>query len=110
MHTKGPWHIGGTFWRQRGIDKNAERIALVNIWGPTPEGMQSGETIAKEVTPANALLIASAPDLLDACQAALLTLNINRKYVECVPLEDKLRKVLAMATGNNYERTAKEPR
>lgn len=36
-------------------------------------------------------------ELLDACDAALLTLNINRKYVACPELEAKLRVAIAKA-------------
>ena len=39
----------------------------------------------------------AAPELLDACQAALITLNINRKQVVCQPLEDKLRAAITKA-------------
>ncbi len=48
----------------------------VNIWGPTPEGMQSGEIVAKDVTLPNAQLIAQAPDLLKVVHATWHVLGV----------------------------------
>src|SRR5712671_3511890 len=57
--TPGPWHLGGTFMP----DSKDPRQC---VWSSTPFGQQSGEIICKDVTPANARLIAAAPDLLAA--------------------------------------------
>ncbi len=46
-------------------------------------------------------LHAAAEKLLDACGAALLTLNINRKRITCEPLEKKLRAAIAQAEGKS---------
>ncbi len=58
-HTPGPWHTGGTSFP--GTDR-----ARMNVWSPTPKGMQSGDIIAANCKPADARLIAAAPELLDA--------------------------------------------
>ena len=58
QHTLGPWHLGGI------TDPTTD--PRYSVWGPTPPDAQSGEWIAKDITPANAHLIAAAPELL-AC-------------------------------------------
>jgi len=59
-----PWNIGGTF--NPGTDNE-----FVNIWGPTPAGMQSGDTVAKTVRPADAERIIAAVNAFDDLVAAL---------------------------------------
>ncbi|MGA7807866.1 hypothetical protein [Bradyrhizobium sp.] len=59
-HTPGPWHVGGIFM-PNSDDPRA------NVWGPTPQGFQSGLVICKKAKPMDARLIAAAPDLLRAC-------------------------------------------
>lgn len=54
--TAGPWASGGLF--DPGSDRETQWI-----WGPRQPGCQSGPLIAKEVSPANARLIADAPQL-----------------------------------------------
>ena len=39
-------------------------------------------------------------ELLEACTYALMVLNINRKYVTCEKLEDKLRAAISKAEGS----------
>lgn len=57
-HTPGPWTIGGTFMPYSDDPRE-------NVWGPHP-GMASGMVVCTEVRPADARLIAAAPDLLEA--------------------------------------------
>ena len=77
-HTRTPWHTAGTFYRQR--------TEVVNIWGPAPVGMQSGEIIASEVTTANAEFIVRACNshaaLLEAAKEALALLEHWSPMVE----------------------------
>jgi hypothetical protein len=61
--TPGPWHLGGI--------GNPLTDPRYNIWGLPAnwlpaKGMQSGECIAQDVTPANARLIAAAPEMYEA--------------------------------------------
>lgn len=54
--TPGPWHVGGTF------DPDSDH-PTVNVWGPTPDGLQSGRIIANRCAPYDARLIARAPTM-----------------------------------------------
>ena len=54
--TEGPWHTGGE------IITNGE--VRYNVWGPTPWGKQSGTMVCQLARPADAALIAAAPELL----------------------------------------------
>lgn len=55
-HTPGPWHTGGTAFLREG--------PRMNVWSRTAKGDQSGEILAKDVKPANARLMAAAPELI----------------------------------------------
>lgn len=57
MRTPGPWHTGGTFFTD-------EKRPSQNVWGPTPEGMQSGNIVCVHASVPDAKLIAIAPELL----------------------------------------------
>lgn len=93
--TPGPWHTGGI-----GISANGRRS--MSVWGPTPEGAQSGEWIAKDVRPANAALIAAAPDMLtlleDALEYFVATLSPCEPDCEC--FIHLTRAVIAKAKGH----------
>lgn len=70
MYTPGPWHIGEhgavvTFTPDAQVEIKGEHAAETIAW-------YSGHVICETVTPANARLIAAAPDLLAACRAALI--------------------------------------
>lgn len=59
-HTPGPWHTAGTF--------DPDQDPRQNIWSEARPGAVSGELVARHAKPANARLIAAAPELLDALQ------------------------------------------
>jgi len=75
-HTAGPWHYGEAFQilkgdtpcEFRGIGNGAVHIGYASITGAVPDPEAE----------ANARLIAAAPELLEACEAALEYLNRNR--------------------------------
>ena len=73
-HTPLPWSTGG-------ISTQGNRAPYTGIWGPTPEGMQSGTWIAKEVPLPDADLIVNAvnchADLLDALKRVLTGFEEN---------------------------------
>jgi hypothetical protein len=52
-------------WNTAGI-ANPLTDPRVNLWGPTPRGMQSGTLVAKELTPADARLVLCAVNSHDA--------------------------------------------
>lgn len=60
----------------------------VSIWGPTPPGKQSGDWIAKDVRPANAKLICSAPEMY----AALLAYDeLDDKHANCQECDGEIQ-------------------
>ncbi len=63
-HTPGPWHTGGTFMP-------GTPDATQNIWSKAPPGCQSGDQVAQHVRPADARLIARAPDMYAALEECL---------------------------------------
>lgn len=70
-HTPGPWHTAG-------ITDPDGPSPMCSVWGPTPEGMQSGEWICRNVNLKNGPLIAAAPALAEAVQMLLYA------FRECV--------------------------
>lgn len=89
-HTAGPWRIG-----------DAGRT----VFGP-PNGNPSPETVASGLTRANARLIASAPELLAACEAALRFLDMDsgtatsRAYLaDTLVVKGTIRTAIRKATG-----------
>lgn len=87
-HTPGPWTWSecGDCWLEGG---DGSTIMHVDVDGNTC--VYRGEP--------NAHLIAAAPDLLEACQTALVTLNINRRVIQIPQLEEKLRAAIQKAEG-----------
>ena len=87
LHTPGPWYQGGGIQQYCVYDKK--------VW-LNPDGSRGGDTpnLVVVVSPADAIadarLIAAAPELLDACKAAL---SDDQPYIE------KCRAAIAKATG-----------
>ena len=83
QHTAGPWHVANQ------VQIRSSRDQIAKIWM-----MRNGEGNA------NARLIAAAPELLEALEACLPTLEEREKTfgVESIPL-GKARAVLAKAKG-----------
>jgi hypothetical protein len=89
-HTNTPWHVG-------------KRAADIAIYG------QKGEEIAKilgffnsdDENKANARLIASAPDLLAACKAALALMQEPDadEHFDAIKLEYMLEDAISKAEG-----------
>ena len=76
-HTPGPWEV----WREPGIETRDLSVGPVNggisvadIVTTNAHGIATAESIS--TGHANANLIAAAPELLEACEAALLRLSL----------------------------------
>lgn len=65
-HTPGPWNRSWVYGALRHINKNVDDDTF--LFEPVPEGE---ETPNVRINPADADLIAAAPDLLAACEALL---------------------------------------
>jgi hypothetical protein len=63
-HTALPWSVGGTFFPDSPYPKQ-------NIWGPTPEGAQSGQIVAENCSPRNADFIVGCVNAHAALVSAL---------------------------------------
>lgn len=92
-YTPGPWAVDVKQRRsayavtaEDQLANNPLQLALVN-------GGAGGDEAA-----ANALLIASAPDLLEACQIAFA--NLKPKYPSCHLVMQKLTEAISKATGD----------
>lgn len=93
-HSRGPYHAAKL---EPGITLGGVTHAITGparFYGKMPE-----VTILGFSDEHHAELFAASWDLLDACEAALLTLRINRRSIVCEPLEQKLTAALAKARG-----------
>jgi hypothetical protein len=104
-HTKGPWHVGGTF------DPNTPNETQ-NVWSEAASGKQSGECIAQKARPANARLIAAAPamvellaDLLDEAEEQADVIDGNDRPIpnEAMRRAERIRAVLNPALGKHRD-------
>ena len=84
-HTPGPWFVPPPTYRTLYVEARVGNGMLQEVaaCGPTEDPAQQA---------ANARLIAAAPELLDACKAAL---SDDQPYIE------KCRAAIAKATGEN---------
>lgn len=64
-HTPGPWEIG-----ESNLPTELH-AAAINAVGPIPTRI--AEVLSADLFPANARLIAAAPELLEACEALMLS-------------------------------------
>lgn len=76
-HTQGPWKVVTYRYKKRTLNYQRPGVLAADHW------------IVTEITPgkntdADARLIAAAPDLLEACKAALFWLNL---YGEHMPIQ-----------------------
>ncbi len=105
QHTPGPWRTGGTSFP--GTDQ-----ARMNVWSPTPKGMQSGDIIAANCKPADAHLIAAAPELLAALKRSLKAMDhmgdvlngmdaVEGRDAKIFPIWDEVRAAIAKAEGRS---------
>lgn len=96
-HTEGPWEIGDDVDSQGDlvyipIRRGKLHISTTGVYGRKPDGSTAGRkyidrfgterhqpVITAEECRANARLIAAAPDLLAACEAAKLALRATSK-------------------------------
>ena len=96
-HTPGELHTGGTF--NPGTDNERQWL-----WSLPAPGCQSGEVIAKDMTPANAERLAHCWNmhdaLLAACEDALATGERDMQHIlDNGRLRDVLRAAIAKARG-----------
>ena len=92
-HTPGPWQVGFGFVKNE--RKDGQKI--VRIVAPHPEG--GGQDIA-ECLECSAALIASAPELLDACKYASMQVESRIGSESWAKLLiEKLEKAIAKAEG-----------
>lgn len=96
-HTPGPWRGNrGMGWI---VSDSAEGITIDGAADDTATQYYGGNLIAESVSPNNMPLIAAAPDLLDACHAALAWLeSINTGGIW--DLAQQLRAAIAKAEGS----------
>lgn len=87
-HTPGPWQIA---------DGESRRVYLIN------HGRDAvGETVYIETrNPADAKLIAAAPDLLEALES-MLDAFTDERWV-AVPIIERAKLAIYRATGEEYE-------
>ena len=91
-HTPGPWHF------ETALMEKADHL---NVW--EVNGIGHVAAVSKGITPdpsgqANACLIASAPDLLEAAQSALQVF-VNQGWDDDLLAAGKLKSAIAKATG-----------
>lgn len=112
-HTPGPWVVGREV-KSRGSlvyiqihPESGDQLAVssVSVYQYDRSGEAVGRrdrlggvkpTVPSEETRANARLIAAAPDLLEACEAALA---VHDHFKETTPTTLKLRAAIAKASG-----------
>jgi hypothetical protein len=94
-HTPGPWHIG-------------KRACQLYVYGPLGEEVAgaSSFTSGHEETLANARLIASAPDLLEALNLALATIErlapSHRGFDSTCGTKDVICAAISKAEGSTH--------
>lgn len=99
-HTPGPWTIYDPVSPYPGVEAVASQQTIV-LWGYGDDDCGVRGKNPKEIE-ANARLISAAPDLLEACQAALATHSLAESEPSLPSLtevEDMLLAAIAKATG-----------
>ena len=95
-HTPGPWRV-------EQLEDDYGFIPIFGVWHPESD---SGEnTVCNVFSIADAMLIAAAPELLDACKAFLAWLNFNAGPSQEEGIEDQRLCDEACATA--YDAVAK---
>lgn len=71
-HTPGPWHVNDTEAHGEACSYAAVIIGAESVGSPCVASLEFGGTIETDsaTTKANARLIATAPELLEACEQA----------------------------------------
>ncbi len=98
-HTLGPWHVGEAIMGRRFTKRNMIEIqamggAMVAVTHDMNWSMDGS------IDRSNACLIAAAPDLLEACRAALQRLYVHQGATTkavCRQIEDAIAKALGEA-------------
>lgn len=103
-HTPGPWYAG-----RPDMQTVVDGVGSKWIYGPEDSGVGGYVAVASGlasddwgVIMANACLIAAAPDLLEACEAALANLDYLREqwgFHASREMTGKLRAAVAKANG-----------
>ena len=94
-HTPGPWEISrGVHAYPFSIESESKTIGFIKL-----------QTGLQEVTEANARLIASAPDLLEACKEILNLLEAEMPIWYLRYHYNVLSSAIAKATGNTATHT-----
>lgn len=112
-HTPGPWVIYKGAGHARNSIVGSDDIQT-NGWPDAPRDGISNRSFSKVVCEfpsdlnlegprANALLIASAPDLLAACEAALSLMEGKHTHVTPQFVNLKLHEAIAKATGKEQD-------
>lgn len=108
-HTRGPWVVQGLniygpinprSKRRNGRELIGGVVDDINDWRTSPDYVRDDSAEFASEREANARLIAAAPDLLDACEAALIAIERHISPTEFAPRE-MLRAAITKATGSN---------
>ena len=89
-HTPGPWEVHslqGAYYWVSDAESDGQTVCVFN----------HREMDRPDEIPANARLIAAAPDLLEACEASLEALS---ETIHCIDLRRQLKRVIAKARGD----------
>ncbi len=100
-HTPGPWFWNGvaTIWNTRGKKSEVEREVII---AQAACDYRDNSCVAKgEELDANCMLIAAAPQLLQACQLVLEEAEQQNWDLESVALQTVIT-ALSKATGDLY--------
>jgi hypothetical protein len=106
QHTPGPWNAGRQHTDTGNIDIAAQAIDSPVAIATCEEWGYGGKVSRKEAA-ANARLIATAPELLNALRECAFSLesvaHLRRLERELLPIADKARALIAQATGQQGE-------
>jgi hypothetical protein len=95
MHTPGPWEIGVGISNLGVLEVRSKKGIVAHVAG-NDSAHQSGSKIKANECKANTLLIAAAPDLLEALEELLSADQMMASYQSSV---EKAEAAIARATG-----------
>jgi hypothetical protein len=103
-HTPGPWRIGKSGGSV--VTDNEIEDAVGGSWGEDAKTFYGGNLIAESITPANARLIAAAPDLLEALREliSLIDAHLDGAYeFDSFTTQPGIQAILAIALNGEFD-------